>query len=185
MKSPKLAISLQDIPRKSLIYIGSCSLGLLAFYLFAIVPYQKHLNLYDQDMEAIREQINEQKILTPVYQELLKKMQVKDSEVLAVPEEANFDIDMIDEISNIFGKIARNNNLEPIHFIPDPKSIPKDFSTLMVDAYLMGDFLNFRQFLIDLGGVPYMKHIEEIHIKSMEGVKEFRLKLWLTLDKEI
>ena len=185
MKKLKLSISLKDIPRKSLIYMGICSAGLLAFYLVAIAPYQRHLGLYDKDIRIIKARIEEQKVLTPVYQDLLRKMQVKDSEVLTIPEEAEFDIDMIDELSAIFGEIARKSNLEPIHFIPDPKSIPKDFSAMMVDAHINGDFLDLRQFLIDLGGVPYLKHIEEIQIKSMDGFKEFRLKLWLILDLEV
>lgn len=180
-----LAEKIKGLPKKSLTYILVGGGGLLLFYILVIAHYHGTVASYDLETKEIRGKIEAQKILLPFYNELLKKMEIEKSEHLPVPEETDFNIDQIDEINAIFDKAARKSNLQTIHFAPDPKSIPKDFSTLMVDAYLAGNFLDFRQFLEELGAVPYLKHIEEIQIKSMDGQKEFRLKLWLTLNKNI
>ena len=44
-----------------------------------------------------------------------------------------------------------------------------------------GNFNNFRKFLINLGGIPYADHIEEIVIQGKPDAKEYRLKLWVAI----
>jgi hypothetical protein len=44
---------------------------------------------------------------------------------------------------------------------------------------LSGDFFKIREFLIDLGSIPSLEHIEEINIRSAKTTKELRLKIWL------
>jgi hypothetical protein len=44
---------------------------------------------------------------------------------------------------------------------------------------LSGDFFNIRKFLIDMGSIPSLEHIEEINIQPTKTSKELRLKIWL------
>jgi len=36
--------------------------------------------------------------------------------------------------------------------------------------------------LIRMEQIPYLKHVERVQIEPAEGVKEFRLKVWLALE---
>ncbi|MBU4287617.1 MAG: hypothetical protein KKI12_05525, partial [Proteobacteria bacterium] len=52
---------------------------------------------------------------------------------------------------------------------------------LVVNTFVKGSFFDFRKFLVNLGGIPYLEHIEKIDIKrTMEG-REFRLKILVAL----
>lgn len=180
MKKPNL-----HLPARSFSRILGLSILLLLFYLIAISPFQKNLQRYDREIRKVEARIDEQNILTPIHETLKEKLNTKGSEILATPDEENFNIERIDDIGEIFGTIARQSNLTPVHFIPDPKSIPRDFSLLLVDGCLQGDFLDFRQFLIKLGEVGYLKKLEEVQVKSGADAKEFRIKLWLTLNRDV
>jgi len=44
---------------------------------------------------------------------------------------------------------------------------------------LTGAFMDFRDFLVDLGTVPSLEVIEEIQIRAIEGSREFKIKIWM------
>ena len=48
-----------------------------------------------------------------------------------------------------------------------------------IDLHLDTDFFKIRHFLIGLGSIPSLEHIEEINIKPTKTAKELRLKIWL------
>jgi hypothetical protein len=50
-----------------------------------------------------------------------------------------------------------------------------------VNLVLRGDFVNFRNFLIRLGGNPAVQRIEEIVVQQKPDSKEFRLKIWVAI----
>ena len=56
-----------------------------------------------------------------------------------------------------------------------------DARFISVNLVLKGNFINFRKFLINLGGIPYADHIEEIVIQGKTDAKEYRLKLWVAI----
>ena len=44
---------------------------------------------------------------------------------------------------------------------------------------LTGDFMNFRDFLVDLGTIPSLEIMEDMQIRAIEGSREFKLNIWL------
>jgi hypothetical protein len=44
---------------------------------------------------------------------------------------------------------------------------------------LSGDFFDIRKFLVEIGSIPSLEHIEEINIRSARTSKELNLKIWL------
>jgi len=169
------------LPGQSLAYLLMCGVGVLAF--IAIGPYSSRKSLATLDMKItkIRGHIEEQKVLYPLYKELLEKIQVKGSDILPSPIKSKLPRDKTEEISVIFGEIAERCHLEAVSIIPDVMSLADGSGLLLVNAVMKGDFFDFRKFLIELGGVPYLEHIEEIHIREAKGGKELRLKIWLAL----
>jgi hypothetical protein len=55
----------------------------------------------------------------------------------------------------------------------------QDTGYLSMQIRLNGDFYKFREFLVDLGSIPSLEHIEEINIRPLQKSREFEIKLWL------
>ena len=44
---------------------------------------------------------------------------------------------------------------------------------------LTGAFMDFRNFLVDLGTIPSLEIIEEVQIRAIEGSREFKIRMWM------
>ena len=80
-----------------------------------------------------------------------------------------------------FSTAARVSGMSMVSAIPNLTALTGDAQFLSVNVVLRGDFLNLRKFLINLGGIPYVKQIEEIAIQQKLDTKEFRLKIWVAV----
>lgn len=169
-----------NIAQNSMLYVTLCVCGVLAFIALVIYPSQRSLDQLDREIIQHQEQLEKQKILFPVYQKLFKQIKLPDTKALPFPDETELDKELIGEIPAIFAEMAMKNNLEA-DVIPDVSSIPTGAGILKVNATVQGNFFDFRNFLVELGGTPYLRHIEEIQVKPMPEFKQFTLKLWLAL----
>ncbi len=166
---------------RKLIYLSMFAAGILLFIGIGIYSSKKFSEIKDREIKAISCQIEGQKVILPVYHELLKRLQVKSSEVLPFPDKIRLPKDKIEEIPKIFEGIAEKCNLESVSIIPDAMSLDRTSGLLVVNTFVKGSFFDFRKFLVNLGGIPYLEHIEKIDIKrTMEG-REFRLKILVAL----
>ncbi|MBW1887074.1 MAG: hypothetical protein JRI52_01820 [Deltaproteobacteria bacterium] len=171
------------LPKKTVTYLLLCVGGVLGFLVFAVYPNQKSLAGLDMEIKTIEGQIKEQKILFPVYENLLKKGKFKKPGAFPFPQKAKLGRHETERISLIFGERARKSNLSLVDVIPDVESLSKGSGVLTVNMLMKGNFLDFRDFLIHLGEIPYVENIEEIKIQPAEGIKEFSLKVSLSLKK--
>ncbi len=153
----------------------------MIFIAIGIYSSRKFSEIKDREIKAIRYQIEGQKVVLPVYSDLLNKMRVSGPEVLTFPIKIRLSKDKIEEIPVRFAEIAKKCNLEAVSIIPDVMSLDRDSGLLLVNAFVKGDFFDFRKFLIELGRVPYLEHIERVHIKRTMKGKELRVKIWLAL----
>ncbi len=171
------------LPKKTVTYLLICVGGILGFFVFAVHPNQKSLAGLDMEIKKLDGQIKEQKILFPVYETLLKKGKFKKPGAFPFPQKAKLGRHETERISLIFGEKARKSNLSLVDVIPDVESLSEDSGVLTVNMLMKGNFLDFRDFLIHLGEIPYVENIEEIKIQPAEGIKEFSLKVSLSLKK--
>jgi hypothetical protein len=174
------------IPAQSVYYFLLCATGILLFIFIGLYPLQSSLNQQDRDLAKIKARVEEQKVLYPLYQEmlLLGKGQKKDSNFLPVSSKAGLSLDQLANISILFKNIAQEGSLEAVSVTPDVKSLTNNSKSISVLLIVRGDFLKLRRFLFELEKLPYMEHIEEIQIQEAVGGKEFRLKTWLAVNSE-
>lgn len=175
---------LPKIPAQSAYYLLVCSTGILLFILIGLYPQQASLSRLDEDIAGIRARIEEQKVLFPLYKELVGKVPKKNLEMRLDSNKTGLSIDQIDGIAIQFSKIAQECDLEATSVTPDVKSLANNSKSMSVHFVLKGDFLKFRRFLLELEKVPYLEHIEEIQIQETVGGKEFRLKTWFALSTQ-
>jgi hypothetical protein len=171
----------RKIPMESIRYLLICTLGIIVFIL--IGPYMSDRSLVKMDMEIKKLQIQREKqqLLYPIHQKLVRKLQIEPKK-LPFPAKSKFPRAKTEKISSIFSEILQKVNLQIISIVPDVKSIANGSNLFFVNLVVKGNFFDFRTFLIELGGNPYLHHIEEIKIQQVPGDKELSLKIWLALD---
>lgn len=169
------------LPGRGSIYFLIFGAGVLILIVIGIYSSKKFSEIKDREIKALCYQIEGQKVLLPVHRDILDKMPVSGPEVLAFPIKIRLSEDKIEEIPMRFAEIAQKCNLEAVSIIPDVMSLDRDSGRLLVNIFVKGCFFDFRKFLIELGRVPYLEHIERVHIqRTMEG-KELKVKMWLAL----
>jgi len=171
----------RKFPGTTIAYIFICAGAIFAFIMIGLHPSGKFLARLDMEIAKLQAQIEEQKMLYPFYQELLKKLQTKGPELLPFPSKSRLPRDKIAEVPSILGEIAQKSGLEAVSIAPDVKSIASNHSMLLLTAVLKGDFFDFRKFLMELGKIAYLDHIEQIQIQEILGGRKYSLKIWLAL----
>ena len=75
--------------------------------------------------------------------------------------------------------IAKGYNLKLEEITPDVNSLKGGSGYLLIQLVVTGDFFKLREFLVDLGAIPSLAHIEEMRIKAIEEAREIKLRIWL------
>jgi Tfp pilus assembly protein PilO len=164
---------------QSLLVLVICVVGVLAFTLLIILPSQKSSAELDREIDKLNVRIEEQRILTPVFHGLLKRAKTASPSMLPSPEKNKLTVGDMNSISKEFQDMAMRHNLNLKEIKTDVSSMMEDSRYLLVRLRLSGNFYKFRDFLVDLGSIPSLEHIEEINIRSVKTARELQIKLWL------
>ena len=164
---------------QSFVILVICSVGILAFLWLIILPSRETSASLDQEIEQLKIRIEEQRILTPVFHSLLNRAKMEGPKSLPSPEKSKLTHGDMNAISTVFKDFAGRHDLKLEDITTDDSSLMQESEYLQMRLRLSGDFFKIREFLIDLGSIPSLEHIEEIHIKPTKTAKELRLKIWL------
>ena len=151
----------------------------MAFIFLIILPSKKSSADLGQEIEKLTVRIEEQQILTPVFHSLLQRAKMEGPSELPSPEKSKLTHGDMNAISSVFQDFAGRHNLKLEEITTDDSSLVQESGYLLMRLRLSGDFFKIRKFLIDIGAIPSLEHIEEINIKSTKTSKELRLKIWL------
>jgi len=160
-------------------YLILCIGVLFTFFVFIIYPYQMSLGEADSEIEITKARIEEQKLLFPVFQDLLNKTRLKESGLLPMPEKKKLARDEIDGVSSMIQEIAQRSHLKIGGIMPDLDSLIGGAGFLEMTVVMKGELFDLRNFLVLLGEVSYLEHIEQIQIRTAQDLKDIRLKLWM------
>lgn len=171
---------LSILPAQSIRYCLICGAGIIAFVVFIIIPSQRTSAELDRQIKKIDAQIEEQRILKPVFDSLIKR--AKQADTTEVPGTQAFKPagGSINEITEFLQKIARHHDLELKDLNTDVAAMMNNSRKMVMHINLTGNFQNFREFLLDLSAIPQLEEIEEIKIKALEGAREYNLGLRMT-----
>jgi Tfp pilus assembly protein PilO len=167
------------IPASSLIILFTCLGGIALFVFLLIIPRQDMAAELDQSIGELEKKIGEQRTLTPVFHNILTKAKIKERPQLPITQKAKLARRDMIKIFDQIKAIAKMYNLKLQEITPDVNSLKETSGYLLIRLVVTGDFFNFREFLIDLGAIPSMVHIEEMRIRSIEESREIKLKVWL------
>jgi hypothetical protein len=170
-----------NIRQNSFWYIVTYSGIISLFVLVGIFPlYHHNSNLIEKNKE-LKNQIEEQKELGPVYLTLLKVINNKDLHILPNPEKKTIPRGEAGKFQDDIRTIAGRAGLMTVSLTPDLSALAGSSTSLLHNVVLKGEFANFRKMLIGLGSVTYLDRIEEISILQNPDSMEFRMKIWIAL----
>ncbi|EKD21885.1 MAG: hypothetical protein ACD_87C00287G0003 [uncultured bacterium] len=169
------------IPRQSIIYFGFCLAGVIIFILAGILPNIWTMEELGRQATDTRFRLEEKRALSPLKKSLHDRSMKKESDVLPLPVKGKLARTELNTLPLTFGALAKKSGMSMTSAIPNISALTGDASSLSVNVVLKGDFINFRKFLIQLGGTPSVQHIEEITLQQKPDSKEFRLKIWVAI----
>jgi len=158
--------------------------GLVALALFislGIVPLYKSLDAMDLEIAELQKRIETEKKLMPLYVGLEKKIKMELPPLYPVPEKKSLPRYQIEEVLPTFAGIAEESDMAIVFIDPDIIGLRNKPGLLEVDVVIQGNFVNFRKFLIDIAGIPYLKEIEEIKVERVASSLKFGMKILLAV----
>jgi len=167
------------LPRKNIIYLIFCGLGLLGIFLITFYANYRSLDKIEKNIKELQAKVESQKTFSPIFQELFREIQFKPPEGLPFPEPKKLAREETGRISMILQNVAGESGLKIAEIVPDVDSSIDASEHLMVNMTMFGDLSQLRTFLFNLGNLPYLEQIGQIQIKAVEDGREFRLKFWM------
>lgn len=171
---------LSILPTESLVYILACGTGIIFFVFMIIVPNQNTSAELDQDIENLKDRIEQQRILRPVFDSLLERAKREYPTQLPVTKRVKLERGDINKVTEILQDIAGRHDLTIQDIRTDVNAMMTSTGFMQMRIHATGDFMKFRDFLVDLGTIPSLEKIEEIIIRAIEQNREYKLKIWMT-----
>lgn len=170
-----------NIPRQSMIYITMCLTGVLIFVLGGIIPAGKKLAELDDVIVAKNISIQEQTALVPFFKSLKSESEKKDSEHLPMPLRGKLPQEKLGTLPIDFSSAAKVSGMKLMSATPQLSAMTGESQYIPINVVLRGGVIDFRKFLIQLGAIPYIYHVEEITIQEKADTREFTMKVWAAI----
>ena len=159
-----------------------CVLALTAFAGLFVYPQARETARLETEIGKTRTRIDTQNKLIPLYTQLLTTTRYQPAEELQSPERKDLPTDAIADVSSMFDDIARQCGLRLISSVPHPDFNEDTGRGLQVDLALQGPFSNFRNFLLMLGAMPELSHLQKIVIEKDRPQEKIEIVLWLAVE---
>lgn len=155
---------------------------LLAFILLILVPAFRTADQLQTDIESLRSQIEEQKVLHPVFKSLLKQVRQPNPEGIANPESGKLKRTETAKLGDYLASIASQNRLELERYQLDTDALMVDGEHMHVNLTLSGDFFDLRPFLEEVCQLPYIEKVEKLSIRTRQQDRQFDIQLLLAIE---
>jgi len=172
-----------NLPSRNVIIILLLGGGVLLFILLSIFPNYLAYSNINHEISTLQTQIEEQKLLSPIFSDLSAKTTFEDPENLPFPQKARLPKNETENIAAIIQKIIQQNNFNLVSILTDVGSLLEDSGILKVSIEMTGDFMNLRNMILQLGSLPYLDHIEYVRIDSHSETQQFQLKIWIAQEQ--
>lgn len=153
----------------------------VAFAALLIYPQYRSMHRQDTEIAKLKANIEEQKLLHPLYVELYKKAQFEEPEGLPFPQGGAINKKEFASLDNLFQDLAAKSNLEFDSVLPQVNTLADNSGRLRVDLAVYGEFENLRSFMLNLAEMPFVQHLEQIRVQRAEPSDTMALRLWLAL----
>ena len=175
-------MALPKVHSSNVIYLAICGAGVIAFLLVAILPNISTMARIEEDIAQLSQKVQTQELLSPIYMELIKRVQQKTPQDLPLPARTKISKKEIADIDNVFRSLAKESGVNFVSAVPDASSYLEESGHLTMNVTYEGDFFDFRNLLVNICKLPYMRTIEQMQVRAETENKRIQLKL--SLDQE-
>jgi len=167
--------------RRSFFYFALFGAVILIVGLLMIYPNYRTLTALDRNIWQLKVNIENQKLLFPLFQRLLKEINLKLPEGVSEPKQEKLSPEKEQTIVSTFHGMADSVGLKVLEISPDVASTLDGSGYLLMNLAMEGDFHKIRELLLEVGKLPYLGKIERIKLQNTAkgGQKEVHLKIWL------
>jgi hypothetical protein len=169
------------LPKKTILalFAGVFLLGIVGFLL--LFPVFRDMNRMDGQIARAKTRLAVKKELYPEYSRLLKMQQAQQDFKLVPFAEKTTRVEDISIFGQTIASLCARTGMDFVAATPSPESIRGAEHTVLVDVVVRGDFLRFRDFLLQLLQVTSLDRVQQIKIRSIPEDREYGLKLWVGL----
>lgn len=169
------------LPRKTIICMSSGMLILILIAITFLVPLSRKITRLDSQLMHSRNKLAAMKELYPEYTRLLGVEHSQSSFKLIPYDEKRLQEQDISIFGNTLATICTQTGMDFVSATPSPESITGENHRVLVDVVIRGDFLLFRNFLLNLLQVPSLEHLQQIQVRPIPENREYRLQIWVAL----
>lgn len=173
-----------NIPKQTGMRIVVGSILLVVFAAATVIPVLMDIGKAEMDIAGAKVDIERQKMLHPVHEEILKVVGTPMPEGLPMPEAQALTESDIAGVEPLLDQAATKTGFITREIAPDPSSLVDDARYLLVNASFQGEMSQLRSFMIEMGAIPVLTHVEEMRIEENLGATLFRFRLWMSLEKQ-
>jgi hypothetical protein len=163
---------------QSILSLIVCIGGIIAFLLLVIYPNHRELKRLDLEMNQIETRLGEQKVLTPIFNELRQQTKIDLPNDLPNPEPGKLSRAETSKITFLIREIVQEHQFVVDSIQPDVETLVGGSGHMRLNLSLRGDFINLRQMLLRLFEIPSLEHVEQLEVSAGETPQRMRLKLW-------
>jgi hypothetical protein len=168
----------EKLPSRNVILILIFGVGVILFVLLSIFPSYSDYNDITQQIDSLKAKIEEQKILSPIFNDFSAKTKFEEPDNLPFPAKSKMPKKETGKISSTIQGIIQNNGFQLDKIETDVDSLLQESGFLKLSVHMSGDFLNLRNVMLELGGLSYLEHVESIEISRHNENSKIQLKLW-------
>ena len=170
-----------SIPASSIRHALICLAAVTALVLLALYPNMRFMRDLKQRIQDLEIETMKQGLLRPVYSELDERSKERPVRVLAFPKRVELGRDRVGELIPVFADMATRSGLKLVSLVPDVNSLSADGGFFSMKLQLQGEFFPLRDFLVEMGKMPYLEHIEEMELLAVKTNREYTLKVWMAV----
>ena len=172
-------MAISKLPTKNIMVIALFGGGIIFFVLLSIFPNYITYSNIENEINTLKNQIEEQKILSPIFTDLSNKARFEHSKSLPFPKKEKLSKNETGNISGIIQEIILLNDFKLNSILTDVGGLMDGSGMLKISIEISGDFMNLRDLILQFGTLPYLEHIENIRIDNANNKEKILLKLWI------
>jgi hypothetical protein len=161
----------------NLIYLALCLLAVIAFFFVGIFPNLSALKNMDEEIIVLKQKVDTQALLYPVYRKLLEQITQNPPTKLSVPEKKKISHSQLSQINDIFGRLAAASRVTFDNAVPDASNYLEDVGYFTMNVDFSGDYFNLRELLLGICQLPFLESVDTMRIETINREKHASLKI--------
>jgi len=133
----------------------------------------------DEDISSLKQKVETQALLYPVYLKLLQQITKKVPTNFSAPEKRKISHNQLTKINGLFRQLAEESNVTFNSAIPDASNYLEDMNFFTMNVIFSGDFFNLRKLLLGICQMPFLESIDVMRIQTINQEKriDFKIKI--------